>query len=109
MVVKLRTGLCVSSIGTNGKDQLESRAQLRQVKSRRERGQRTNSATSLELPLSDSLCVLDSSLSFGRLSLLDDVFEVVFFFSGSMAEAVFRDSCAVASPMYVAGWGEELW
>lgn len=57
----------------------------------------TNSATSLELPLSDSLCTLDSSLpllfdlsfdfslSVGRFSLGADVFEDVFLMSVSMA------------------------
>lgn len=60
----------------------------------------TNSATSLELPLSDSLCTLDSSLSLffgfsfdlslslGRFSLVADVFGAVLFKSVSMAVGV---------------------
>lgn len=65
----------------------------------------TNSATSLELPLSDSLCTLDSSLSLfldlsfdfslslGRFSLDAEIFEDGFFTSVSMAVgAVWRET-----------------
>lgn len=71
-------------------------------KKKQTRTKHTNSATSLELPLSDSLCVLDSSLSLGRLSLVDDVFEEGFFFSGSMAEGPYISRLVPRGRLYAA-------
>lgn len=73
----------------------------------------TNSATSRELPLSDSLCTLDSSLSLllgfsfdlslslGRFSLDADIFGAVLFISASMAVGAAGEGEEAAG---VEGW-----